>query len=134
MDTEQQRELQPGETATIELDQIPPSVNQIWRHRIMGKHTITYKSAEGKEFNNTMGEAIPKWILPTDKQVMIEVDLYFPTHRRADVDNYMKAILDGMNKRIYNDDTQVTTLIINKYYAKSLPATKIQVSIHPTQQ
>lgn len=30
--------------------------------------------------------------------------------QRGDIDNYVKAILDGMNKVVYNDDRQVTEL------------------------
>lgn len=37
---------------------------------------------------------------------------------RPDVDNYTKAILDGINGIVFLDDCQVTRLIVSKHYAE----------------
>lgn len=39
--------------------------------------------------------------------------------KKGDVDNYAKAILDGMNGIVYEDDSQVTHLSVKKRYASA---------------
>ena len=36
---------------------------------------------------------------------------------RADVDNYSKAILDSLNGKLWDDDSQITALFISKQWA-----------------
>lgn len=38
---------------------------------------------------------------------------------RPDADNYAKAAIDGCNKIVFNDDAQITDLIITKRYGHS---------------
>ncbi len=46
------------------------------------------------------------------------VMIRFTTRSRADADNLAKAVLDGGNKVLYDDDAQVTTLITEKVRGK----------------
>lgn len=46
---------------------------------------------------------------------------------RPDIDNYVKAILDALNKVIFKDDGQVTHLTASKHYTTDYPKIKIRV-------
>ena len=37
---------------------------------------------------------------------------------KPDVDNVVKSVLDALNKLIYKDDSQVTDLLVHKYYSE----------------
>lgn len=41
-----------------------------------------------------------------------------PCVKKPDTDNIAKAILDSLNGLAYKDDSQVTSLIVDKYYGK----------------
>ena len=45
---------------------------------------------------------------------------------KADIDNYTKAILDSCNGILWRDDSQVVSLIANKYYSDN-PRIEIEV-------
>jgi Holliday junction resolvase RusA-like endonuclease len=69
---------------------------------------------------------IPKsWTLKKQKQA--EDGIIKPT-LKPDVDNYVKAIKDALNGIVYVDDSQVTCLIISKYYATE-PRVEIRVEV-----
>lgn len=60
-------------------------------------------------------QAIPKsW--PKKKQRMAEAGEIFPLGRNGDIDNIAKSILDALNGFAYEDDCQVTRLMISKEY------------------
>lgn len=48
--------------------------------------------------------------------------------KKPDIDNIAKAVMDGLNKVAYEDDTQVVTLTINKRYWEHNDALYIEVS------
>lgn len=60
-------------------------------------------------------QAIPKsW--SNSKHIKAERGELVPTSRNGDLDNIAKSILDALNGCVYEDDCQVTTLIITKKY------------------
>lgn len=50
------------------------------------------------------------------KRQLIDTGVIFPT-KKPDVDNVVKSLMDGMNKVVYYDDTQVVDLVIHKRYS-----------------
>ena len=50
------------------------------------------------------------------RQLAAATGLITPTARNGDLDNFAKSILDALNGYVYQDDCQVTTLIISKRY------------------
>ena len=46
---------------------------------------------------------------------------------KPDIDNYSKGILDSLNGIVYKDDSQVVSLIANKYYSDN-PRVEINIS------
>ena len=53
---------------------------------------------------------------PKKKRAQAESGEIVPLSRNGDVDNIAKSILDALNGFAYEDDCQVTTLIITKQY------------------
>lgn len=61
-------------------------------------------------------QAIPKsW--SNKKHLKAERGEIVPTSRNGDVDNIAKSILDALNGFAYEDDCQVTTLMVSKRYS-----------------
>lgn len=70
-------------------------------------------------------QAIPKsW--SKKKQHMAEAGEIFPLGRNGDIDNIAKSILDALNGFAYEDDCQVTRLMISKEYG-SEPRAIVQI-------
>ena len=60
--------------------------------------------------------AIPKSASQKKQKAMISGEI-LPT-KKPDTDNIAKAILDSLNNIAYNDDSQVTELVVRKYYGE----------------
>ena len=73
----------------------------------------------------TVNQAIPKsW--SKKKCLRAERGEIVPLSRNGDIDNIAKSILDALNGFAYEDDCQVTTLIITKQYGRN-PYAEVQV-------
>lgn len=59
------------------------------------------------------------------KQEQAERGIIKPT-LKPDVDNYVKGIKDALNGIAYVDDSQVTVLLISKFYARE-PRVEVKV-------
>lgn len=55
-----------------------------------------------------------------------ENGLVYPTSK-PDLDNYAKAILDGLNGIAYEDDAQVTKMSVEKFYTNGEPFAKVYI-------
>ncbi len=53
------------------------------------------------------------------------------THPNGDVDNYAKAVLDVLNKRAWEDDTQIVYLTATKRFATPGEEPHAQITIKP---
>ena len=72
-----------------------------------------------------IGQAIPKsW--SKKKRAQAEQGEIVPLSRNGDVDNIAKSILDALNGFAYEDDCQVTTLMITKQYGVK-PCAEVQL-------
>lgn len=111
----------------IELNEVPPSVNHIWKHRIAGHRAITYLTKEGQEFKDRLSAQVPKEHNPMKGQVKVTLTLIFPNKLRRDIDNYCKGILDAMNHKVYLDDSQIKELRVTKEYEKNHPKIIVEV-------
>ena len=60
------------------------------------------------------------------KRAQAEIGEIVPLSRNGDVDNIAKSILDALNGFAYEDDCQVTTLIITKQYGVK-PCAEVQL-------
>lgn len=114
---------------SLTLNEVAPTINHIWKHSNRGGFVRTYLTKEGKEFKERLAAKVPKGFKPIEGTCRVELDLTFPTKRKNDIDNYCKAILDALNRKVYVDDSQIIELLIRKHYEKNQP--KIKIKIEP---
>lgn len=87
----------------------PPSVNRLYH---VGKKNF-YKGKRGYTY-----DAAVKWILRDIKcptfigAVSLKVWLYPQDSRRRDIDSGLKALLDGLQGIMFNNDSQVKQLYV----------------------
>lgn len=70
-------------------------------------------------------KAKPRKIIIGEVKVVIEI--FFKNHRRQDVDNFNKLILDACNKILWKDDTQIIELTVRKFVDKANPRVELYV-------
>ena len=95
----------------------PPSVNTYWRN-FDGRMII---SARGREYRETVGDqmTLQKMVKHFRGQLKVEIEAFRPDKRRRDLDNLLKATLDGLaHAGVYEDDSQIVDLRI--YWAKDI--------------
>lgn len=61
--------------------------------------------------------------------VSIELQVYLPTRRRSDLDNYIKVI-DGLQPTIIPDDSLVIHIVAEKFYDKECPRMVVCIRGH----
>ena len=55
-------------------------------------------------------------VQPIAGRLAVEVEVFPPDHRRRDIDNVVKALLDALQRgRAYADDSQIVRLSIEKH-------------------
>jgi len=95
----------------------PPSVNTYWRN-FDGRMII---SARGRDYRETVGDqmTLQKMVKHFKGQLKVEIEAFRPDKRRRDLDNLLKATLDGLaHAGVYEDDSQIVDLHI--YWAKDI--------------
>lgn len=111
----------------ISLPFLPPSVNQIFYTDF--KNKTRHKSKRYRDFLSQMDYYLPaqeKNLLKGD--LSVEINFYFPDKRKRDIDNCVKAVLDGLKYySLIGDDSQIQTLHLEKYYRKNNPETVIEI-------
>ena len=95
----------------------PPSVNTYWR-TFNGRMII---SARGREYRETVGDqmTMQKQVKHFKGPLRVVIEAWRPDRRRRDLDNLLKATLDGLaHAGVYEDDSQIVDLRI--YWAPDL--------------
>ena len=64
-----------------------------------------------------------------ENNVGVELHFILNNKRKRDVDNLAKTILDSMNDLIYNDDNQVTKLVVTKKIDKSYQQEQLAIIV-----
>lgn len=87
----------------------PPSVNRYWRHN----RGVTHISKEGRQYQRSVRDAAEH--LPglpiTEDRLSLTIVAHPPDRRRRDIDNILKALLDGLQKGgVIRDDYQIKHL------------------------
>ena len=90
----------------------PPSVNHIWRR--VGPRTVI--SREGRRYRTDVCAALAAMrIERMDGRLAVRVTVCPPDHRRRDLDNVQKALLDALAKGgAYRDDSQIDRLEVER--------------------
>lgn len=104
------------------------------RAAVRGKFVSFYTPKKTVEFEKKVRMAalqylkrgLPKF-KPVNGQVLMTLNFFFkraktvtgtPHTARPDLDNLVKAVLDGLNGVLFEDDSQVFMLVASKRYAK----------------
>ena len=69
---------------------------------------------------------------PMTGEICAAVKVYRKYRRTArmfgDLDNFLKAIFDGMNQIVFCDDSQIVRCIVEKYQDRERPRAEIEIS------
>lgn len=105
----------------------PPSVNHYWRH--VGDRTLI--SRAGRVFRRRVVARLARRTAePMSGRVAVHVIAHPPDHRRRDLDNTMKALLDALGQGgAYEDDGQIDRLEIER--GAVVPGGKVVVRVSP---
>jgi Holliday junction resolvase RusA-like endonuclease len=60
--------------------------------------------------------------------VCVNIDYYLSENRVKDLPNLPKTTCDALNSVLYKDDSQIVSMILNKYYSKTQARVEITVS------
>lgn len=103
----------------------PPSMNHYWRR--VGARTLI--SRGGRAFREAVCSILAtRGVRPLDGPLEIVIDVFPPDHRRRDIDNLQKALLDALQHGgAYHDDSQIVSLTITK--REVVPDGRTHVSI-----
>lgn len=107
-------------------------------HTYTPQKTVNYETLVKTIYSDKCGEyfdgpvsmeikayfAIPKSVSKTKRHQMLN-GLIRPT-KKPDWDNIGKIIADSLNKIAYNDDSQVASAVISKYYAEQ---SRVEITI-----
>lgn len=111
----------------IALLPYPPSVNTYYVHTRRGVRVAD----KGKQYRAAVEAAIHEQGLAAhiDHPVCVQVVVYPPDHRRRDVDNTLKALLDSLTHAdVWGDDAQVDQLFV--YRGQVVPGGQILLTIN----
>ena len=104
----------------------PPSVNKHWR-TFQGRMII---SAEGRSYRKAVADQvlIQRGAKHYTGKLRVQIEAFRPDNRRRDLDNLLKAVLDGCTHAgVWEDDSNIVDLRI--YWADSVGGMlKVKVS------
>jgi crossover junction endodeoxyribonuclease RusA len=108
------------------FESVPPSVNACFRAG--GKRV--YKSKRYREYIEQMEAYFDKQehVPILEGELKLEVTLSFKSKRKRDIDNCMKALLDCLEGRLFDDDSQIFELNIRKQIGCQAEQTAITLS------
>lgn len=104
----------------------PPSVNKYWR-TFQGRMII---SAEGRSYRKAVAEQVTlqDGAMNYQGKLRVQIEAFRPDNRRRDLDNLLKAVLDGCTHAgVWEDDSNIVDLRI--YWADTVGGMlKVKVS------
>ena len=112
----------------------PPSVNHYWCRGRNGQ----YLSKRAKKFHADVKATVEEMrrlelieAKPLVGLLTVIVDVFPPDHRKRDLDNALKAILDSLQKaNVYKDDNQIQSITITRKECDQEHKGKVLVFCH----
>ena len=108
----------------------PLSTNNIWRTTSSRGFQATYMTKAGKTLKESyQWQTKSQCKQPCSKKKMsITIALYFGDKRKRDIDNYHKLSLDALSGIVYEDDSQIQRMVVEKFYDKENPRIEIEIN------
>ena len=110
----------------------PPTVNTYWRHRFINGMPRVYVTQKGQKYRETsvlqlMEQDVVRGI---KDRVSVMVNAYPPDHRRRDIDNILKVVLDCLQEYgVFEDDEQIDILTVRRRTVSKPGYVEIQVEV-----
>jgi len=103
----------------------PQSTNHLYRKSARG----IYMTEQGRCLKRSYWIEVKQQYKesPIQGDVFLDIKLFFGDKRKRDIDNHCKIVLDSMNEIVYEDDSQIKKMHIEKFYDKIKP--RVEVSI-----
>ena len=105
----------------------PPSVNHYWRR--VGPRTLI--SREGRTFRRNVCALLGGGGMrrpPSSGRIALAMDAFPPDHRRRDLDNIQKPVLDALEHAgVYVDDSQIDLLVTRR--REAVPDGRLLVTV-----
>lgn len=114
------------DTINIEFPFLPPSVNACYRS-YKGR---VIKSAKLKEFEQLMIQhfaSLDREYTMMQGELRLTITFYLPNRRNGDIDNFCKAMLDGLEGRLFENDKMIYELNLKKYLNTGVSKTIIKL-------
>ncbi len=94
----------------------PQSTNHIYKTTCRGKFASVYMSKEGKDLKESYQWQIKSQYKgkPKTGDIDLRIELFFGDNRKRDIDNYNKILLDAFTGILWEDDSQIQSLLIVK--------------------
>jgi Holliday junction resolvase RusA-like endonuclease len=108
----------------------PKSNQKIYKITSRGRFASMYMSKEGKSIKKSYKtQSKLQWAnkLILD-DVSVEIKLYFGTKRKCDIDNFGKLLFDSLTGIVWEDDSQIQKMIVEKHYDKINPRIEIKIN------
>ncbi len=105
----------------------PPSDNTLYGMVCRGKRVVKFMTKRGKAYKQLVKLSVPSDVKITDKDVYLDIKVFFGDRRKRDIQGHLKALIDALQGLVYVDDSQVVALQAIKSYDKNMPRTEIIV-------
>ncbi len=107
----------------------PKSNQHIYKITARGRFASMYMSKEGKMIKDSyILQSRLQWgKLCLIGDVIVDIKLYFGTKRKADIDNFGKLLLDSLTGIVWEDDSQIVKMTVEKFYCKENPRIEVEV-------
>jgi crossover junction endodeoxyribonuclease RusA len=114
---------------TIVLKGEPRSTQHIYKIARFGGRSGIMMTAEGKAHKEDYGwQAKAQWhAKPLQGSIALDIQIFFKTRGKRDLDNFQKLSLDSMSGIVFEDDSQIDDLRIRRAHDPENPRIEIQV-------
>jgi len=102
----------------------PPTVNHYW---LLGNKRL-YISPEGRQYRRRVAGILvgaPTFL----GRLSVEIGVHPPDHRKRDIDNVPKAVLDALQHAgLFDDDNQIDRLVVARAGVAKPGAVEVRIS------
>lgn len=109
----------------ITLTTMPTPVNRLYTvtrgRKILSKEARRNKEVASWELKSLWEDP------PTQNEVVVQMDVYYKQKRKRDVDGPIKFLLDLMTGIVYEDDSQIKRIEVEKHIDGKSPRVEIKI-------